>query len=296
MSSEAPTKPRLLLSFSGGRTSAVMTRRAHDELGATHDIATVFSNTGREDPRSLDFVHECDQRFGWGVVWVEAIVDMTQGIGAQHRVVDYQTASRDGRPFEDYIRKYGIPNMVSPKCTGVLKENTIHHFARHGLMWKSKSYDTAIGIRADEAHRVSKSAKENRYIYPLVDAGLTKADVIKEVRSWGFDLMLNEHEGNCMDCWKKSFRKLCTIALENPERFDWTRRMEEKYSTHKVTAANKSPDGKRLFFRGFKTVDDIFAMAHAPGFVPFVDAYAEPHTCGTSCGIGEGTQYTEEET
>jgi len=292
------TKPRVAISFSGGRTSAVMTKKLHEKISSTHEITTQFSNTGREDPRTLDFVHRCDQEFGWGVTWLEAEVDMTPGVGVRHRIVDYKSASRDGRPFEDYIRKYGIPNMGSPQCTTRLKENVMDSY-RRSIGWMPRTFDTAIGIRADEAHRVSVRALEARFIYPLVEWGWTKDMVIKEVLSWPFDLGLKEHEGNCMDCWKKSFRKLATIAVEAPERFDWTREMEEKYGDFKVTDATRSPCGRRLFFRGHKTVDDIFNLPNKPGFKPFVDGYFPNEEdpldfgvgCGESCEVGSDERY-----
>lgn len=288
-------KPRIAISFSGGRTSAVMTRLLEERYRDSHDLSINFANTGREDPRTLDFVNNCDIEFGWGVVWLEAEIDPRQGFGVRHRVVDYASASRDGRPFRDYIAKYGIPNMGSPQCTTRLKENVLDSY-RASQGWKRGTYDTAIGIRADESHRVSARAKECRFIYPLVDLGYTKSKVIEEVAAWSFGLGLKEHEGNCMDCWKKSFRKLATISLEAPERFQFTRNMEKEFGHFKVTDATRSPCGRRLFFRGHRTVDDIFAMGKAVGFKPFTDSYfPNPDTsdildygvgCGESCEIG----------
>lgn len=108
-----------------------------------------------------------------------------------------------------------------------------------------------------------------------------------------------------MDCWKKSFRKLATISSEAPERFDFTREMEATYSGFKVTPATASPEGRRLFFRGHKTVDDIFALAHKPGFEPFVDGWvADPENthpldygvgCGESCEVGADDRFSVEE-
>lgn len=293
-------KPRIAISFSGGRTSAVMTKLLFNQYKNSHEISIEFANTGREHPDTLDFVHKCDTIFSWGVVWLEAEVCQEKGVGVRHRIVDYKTASRDGKPFRDYIAKYGIPNMGSPQCTTRLKENVLDSY-RRSKGWKRATFSTAIGIRADEAHRVSARAKEMNFIYPLVDEGWTKQMVIDEVSKWGFDLGLREHEGNCIDCWKKSFRKLATLSLEQPESFEFTREMERAYSKHKVTPATSSPDGRRLFFRGHRTVDDIFAMAKAPGFIPFVDGYFPNQSfpdpldygvgCGESCEIGSDERY-----
>lgn len=292
-------KPRLAISFSGGRTSAVMTKLLVEKHRNTHDICVTFANTGQEHEATLEFVQECDRRFGFGVVWLEAEVDMTPGVGVRHRVVTFETASRDGRPFRDYIAKYGIPNMGSPKCTGILKEDTIHHYIRHTLAWTKGTYDTAIGIRADEASRMSSRMAEARFIYPLVDLGYTKEKVIHEVRSWGFDLKLpGEHYGNCVWCWKKSLRKLLTVAKHNPEHFDFPARMEEEFSKHKVSPATSSPCGNRLFFRGHRSTQDILAQSKQP-FEEFTDKYQIPEDktldygvgCGESCEIGSDERF-----
>ena len=50
-----------IINFSGGRTSAYMTKRLIDE-GLTDYIVT-FQNTGKEMPETLDFINECDKRW-----------------------------------------------------------------------------------------------------------------------------------------------------------------------------------------------------------------------------------------
>ena len=99
------SKPKLAISFSGGRTSAVMTKLCVEKFSDTHDIAITFANTGCEHENTLKFVDQCDKHFGWGVVWVEAVINQEKGIGPKHRIVDYETASRYGEPFEDAIKK-----------------------------------------------------------------------------------------------------------------------------------------------------------------------------------------------
>lgn len=50
-----------LISFSGGRTSALMLKRIIDAHGGTlpADVFVAFANTGREREETLRFVHEC---------------------------------------------------------------------------------------------------------------------------------------------------------------------------------------------------------------------------------------------
>jgi len=52
------------ISFSGGRTSAYM---LHQILQANGDLPgrcqVMFANTGREMPETVDFVHECEEKW-----------------------------------------------------------------------------------------------------------------------------------------------------------------------------------------------------------------------------------------
>jgi hypothetical protein len=288
------TKPRLSISFSGGRTSAVMTKLCLEKYSDSHDIAVVFANTGCEHEATYDFIRDCDEHFGFGTVWIEAIIG-GKGVGPRAKVVDYDTASRNGEPFEAYIAKAGIPNSTTPACTARLKVDALNAFYRDHLGWKD--YQTAIGIRADEADRMSSKAIEQNFVYPLVNEGWTKSMVNAEVASWPFDLQLpGDHFGNCVWCWKKSDRKLMTLAIESPEVFDFPRRMEEKYRYVKADS-KASKDGERLFFRKYRRVDDIFEQAKRP-FTPYKDdqqmqlfggAVQEIDiggSCGESCEIG----------
>lgn len=282
-------RKKLAISFSGGRTSAVMTKLCVERYSETHDIAITFANTGCEHEETLKFVDRCDKHFGWGVAWLEAVVNPQKGKGIRHKIVDFETAARSGEPFEAYIAKYGMPDRNHNHCTSRLKEDVMYSYRRE-LGWGRTEYYTAIGIRSDEIDRVSRKRVEKKLVYPLVDWGWTKDDVKRECATWPFDLNLKgEHYGNCTWCWKKSFRKLQTLALEEPSVFDFPARMEP---VHEWT--NNTGDEPRRFFRGRKSVADIKAAALAGGFELYKDAeIGEPDpeldfgsACGESCEIG----------
>ena len=296
-------KQRLAISFSGGRTSAVMTKMILEKYADTHEIVVTFANTGWEHPATLDFVKNCDDHFGFKTVWLEAQFTHGERVGVRHKIVTHETASRDGTPFREYIKKHGIPNMGNPACTGRLKEDVMKHFLRHGMGWPAKSYVSAIGIRADEADRMSASAGKNRLIYPLVKAGITKQDVIATCKIWPFDLELpGEHYGNCVGCWKKSLRKLLTVAKRNPEFFAFPKAMDDEFGTHRLSPATVSPDGKRKFFRKHMSTQDILDMAQGGGWAEYGDTTSSEYQtemfkdeldigsgCGESCEIGADT-------
>lgn len=292
------SKPKLAISFSGGRTSAVMTKLCVDKFSETHDIAITFANTGSEHENTLKFVDQCDKHFGWNVVWVEAVVNPEKGQGIRHKIVTFETAARNGEPLEADFAKHGLPGPGWLHCTRDTKELPIKDYLKSVLGWKWGEFWIAIGIRADEMDRVSQNREKLKFVYPLVDAGWAKEDVKQECASWPFDLDLKgEHYGNCTWCWKKSLRKHLTLAKESPEVFDFPRRMEKKYSN--ITAPN-DPNASRQMFRGNMTTVEIIEMARTKDFEPYVDIdqtqmFSQANydvfldtgsACGESCEIG----------
>lgn len=191
----------LFISFSGGETSALMTRLLLTRWRDRYDKAVVvFANTGEENEATLEFVRDCDLAFGFDTTWVEAVVHPESGEGTTHRIVTFETASRKGEPFEAVIQKYGIPNAKFSHCTRELKQRPMYSYMNE-LGWKKNEYQVAIGIRADEATR--RSADVN-LVYPLLDwEPLSKPDVNSFWQQQPFRLQLAGYQGNCKTCWKK---------------------------------------------------------------------------------------------
>jgi len=240
-------KPKLLVSFSGGKTSAYMSHLIKERWSDKYEIGFVFANTGQEREETLEFIQRCDEHFHLGVVWIEAVVNQEKGKGVRHKVVNFKTASRDGEPFEQAIRKYGIPNAALPQCTSRLKAEPIESYER-SIGWKDCL--KAIGIRADESGRLGNNS---RFLYPMArDWMLDKIDVNNFWERMPFNLNLLEHHGNCSWCWRKSDRKLMMLIQESPQLFDFPRRMEKKYASH------KADKGRRVFFRQERSTDDLF--------------------------------------
>lgn len=59
-----------VVSFSGGRTSALMLRKILD-VGLGEDVHVLFANTGKERAETLEFVAECARRWRVDVHWLE---------------------------------------------------------------------------------------------------------------------------------------------------------------------------------------------------------------------------------
>ena len=255
----------LAISFSGGKTSAFMTKWLLENKQDEYDeIIVTFANTGQEREETLEFVRDCDSEFGFKTVWLEAVVNQEIGKGTRHKIVTFETASRKGEPFEDFIKKHGIPNQAFPKCTDELKLCPMRSYIR-SLGWKNKDYDTAIGIRADEMDRVSAKFAEQRLYYPLCwDVKASKESIAHWWEQQSFNLNLREHEGNCSWCWKKSKRKLLTLAQDMPELFNFPLEMERKHGKAGAMHRNNPDEKERVFFRGERSAKDILEESKKP--------------------------------
>lgn len=222
-------RKKLLVSFSGGETSAFMAQWLWRHKQDEYEMIFVFANTGQENEETLEFVKRCEAYFSFPIVWIEANVFHGERKGSGHQLTSFDKASRNGEPFEEVIKKYGIPNSTHPHCTREAKQNPIHDYIS-SIGWED--YYTAIGIRADEADRMAKNYKKRKFVYPLISSSMIPMSKPKINFWWSqqdFRLELKGYEGNCKWCWKKSDKKLFTIAKENENAFEFPLRMEEKY-------------------------------------------------------------------
>jgi len=257
-----------VISFSGGRTSAYLLRRCLDE-GLGKEVEVVFANTGKEHEKTLKFVHEVGQRWNVPIRWLEyrrrcwpkyrsearaeAQREVVRAVGRSYEPaakelgfveVTFETASRKGEPFENMIDLNGLPNFGTPHCSTELKTRVIKRFM---LAQGYEHWDSIVGIRADEAHRVARmSANATRERWdidaPLVEAKVTSEDVLAFWLgpSWvpgdpiptelpqGFDLGLQPEWGNCDMCFKKQRQKLVRLTAQEPDRLDWWEEQERR--------------------------------------------------------------------
>ena len=239
------------ISFSGGRTSAYMLWRVlQSNNGLPSDAVACFANTGKEDEATLRFVRDCGLNWNVPIVWVEYRND-EKGFA----LVDFETASRDGEPFEAIIRKRNyLPNPVTRFCTSELKIRTMHKWLRanwQALGWDAHDleWNQMIGIRADEHRRVSKirarghstETTKETMLMPLADAGYTVSDVDEFWARQSFQLELPTYKGrtlagNCDLCFLKPAGQIQSLIAEKPERAVWWAKIE-------ALALASKPDG-----------------------------------------------------
>ena len=215
------------ISFSGGRTSAYMLWRvleANNGIPPPH-ARVMFANTGKEEEATLKFVNDCSVNWNVPITWVEY-----RDADPAFAVVNYETASRNGEPFEALIRKRQyLPNPVTRFCTSELKIRSIHKYLKStGWDDHNETMDW-IGMRADEQRRAAKIADKSRM--PLVAAGVTKETVGEFWRNQSFDLELPNingvtYHGNCDLCFLKGGSQVLSLIAEKPERGIWWAQME----------------------------------------------------------------------
>ena len=235
------------ISFSGGRTSAYMLYRvleAHD-MSLPDDAVVCFANTGKEDEATLKFVHDCETNWNVPIVWLE-YKDAEESKN-RWQIVNYETASRNGEPFEAVIRKKNyLPNPVTRFCTIEMKIRTIANYLLSIGFCETRSegeYMSWVGIRADEPRRAAKIPRDRT---PLVTAGIGKEDVGNFWKSQPFDLQLPNfngvtYHGNCDLCFLKGESQTRSLIAEKPERALWWAKMEAL-----ALALASKPDGARF--------------------------------------------------
>ena len=231
------------LSISGGRTSAYMLWRVLQSNGGKlpPDALACFANTGKEDEATLRFVRDCALFWNIKIHWVERRFD---DVG--FALVDFETASRNGEPFEALIRARNyLPNPVARICTSELKIRaqakylaSINHF--DGLAYNAIEHLSWVGMRADEQRRAAKIADKSRI--PLVAAGITKEHIGAFWRAHSFDLDLPNNNGvtmhgNCDLCFLKPAAQIASLISEKPARAVWWIKMESLALSSKPSGA-----------------------------------------------------------
>jgi hypothetical protein len=187
-----------------------------------------FANTGKEDEATLRFVQDCSEHWNVPITWLE-----WRDTETKFEIVSFETASRNGEPFEALIRKRNyLPNPVTRFCTIDLKIRPIGRYLLSLGMAETKTEAenmSMIGMRADEQRRAAKIVDKSRI--PLVTAGITKEDVGAFWREQPFDLGLPNMNGvtmhgNCDLCFLKGGAQVLSLISEKPERAIWWAKME----------------------------------------------------------------------
>ena len=187
----------------------------------------------------------------------------TKGWSVRHKIVSYETCSRNGQPFEEMISVLGIPSSNAPLCSEQLKKKPILHYAKTVLGWEKWSFHVAIGIRADEKARFKEKDDDQLIFQPMATVfPIDKTYPIEWFKQQPFDLMIHPDDGNCNDCWKKDLPRLCRNMNRDPKGFLWWERMVDTYGHLNPRNVPQQPPFQ--FYRGQLSVQEIRELAPLP--------------------------------
>lgn len=282
----------IFCAVSAGYSSIIMATKLK-EWYPNHNIIYGMANTSKEDEESLIFMDKCDKFFGFGMNWIEAIINQEKGKGTDYKITDFENLKRNGEIFEDGIKKYGIPSKINKWCNRELKLVPLKKFCDN--IFGAKNYSIAVGMRADEMDRVSKDYKNNNVFYPLLDNGITTKERNKFWSDKPIQIKIPAYKGNCDMCFEKSNRKLMTIISEEPNKAIWWDKMIKKYS--KITIEGKdsynhfAENGGMNFYRQNKTIEELIEMAKQPfskatnEYIYENDLFDLEGECGAGCKV-----------
>lgn len=267
-----PADAPAIVNFSGGRSSGYMVKRLRDNGDLDRDdVHVVFCNTGKEREETYDFIRDVGEKWGVEIVWLEYEY-RPEATGRKkgeyktiHKVVDYESADRSGKPFESLILgKCMLPNVAMRICTSEMKVGTVWRWAKRDM--EMKEWYSVLGIRLDEERRLERmrgqpprfrEKGEKAKAFPLVVTETTKRDVDDFWRGNDFDLGIPSWQGNCDLCFMKGKSNLLRTIKANPELAQWWIRMENS-----IVKMRHPVEKKELArFRKEYSVLDLFNQA-----------------------------------
>lgn len=283
----------IVCTVSAGYSSMLMALKMK-EWYPNANIIYVFANTGMEDERSLQFLKDCSDYYGFNIVYLEPVINFTKGKGTDYKIVSFKKLNRDGSMFEDGIEVYGIPSVANKWCNRDLKLVPMTKYSND--VFGVNNWSVALGIRIDEIDRLSENYKINNIFYPLME---NKIDSRLRNKFWSeqpIKLGIKAYEGNCTLCFEKSNRKKMTIAKEYPDKVIWWNKMEKKYGSIKIDGKDVynnmiDLDGANHFGRQNKSIEWLVEQSKNPfrsatdEYIYESDIFDEEDECGNSCQI-----------
>jgi hypothetical protein len=194
-------EPRIVAQSSCGAASAVATKLALADYGATHDVQILNAYLANEHADSRRFLADCEAWFGRQV-----------------------TVLRDEKYGADIIevfrRERFMKNQYGAPCTKLLKRRLLD-------TWKLPGDVMVFWYTAEEAWRLDDFRERNPdrpVIAPLIERGLDKEDCKAMVQRAGIELPLMYRMGydnaNCIGCVKGGEGYFRAIREDFTEQFE----------------------------------------------------------------------------
>lgn len=107
------------IGISGGRTGGHMVYKILEAHGGTlpPDVHLFFQNTGKKREETLVFIDQIAKRWKVNIVWVEwcRIYGQPDDV-PWYKLVDFETASRNGEPFTMMLKYYAAYRKAEKTC------------------------------------------------------------------------------------------------------------------------------------------------------------------------------------
>lgn len=202
---QSPQPERHIVSLSGGKDSTALAIYLRDRIP---NLEYVFCDTGEELPETYEYLEQLEAMLGERI----------------------QRLNPD-RPFRHYLEIYRgvLPDVRTRWCTRKLKIEPFEKFVGDDLVFNY------IGIRADEPHRKGYiSTKPNITAkYPLIQDGITKADVMRILEESGIGLPKYyewRSRSGCYFCFFQQRIEWVGLSRRHPQEFQKAMEMEKEDS------------------------------------------------------------------
>lgn len=194
-------KPRIVAQFSCGAASAVATKLALADYGATHDVQILNAYLANEHVDNRRFMADCEVWFGRPVT---VLSDEKYGADI----------------IEVFRREQFMKGQYGAPCTKLLKRRLLETWSQPGDVM-------VFGYTAEEVDRFEDFRERNPgrpVIAPLIERGLGKEDCKAMVQRAGIELPLMYRMGydnaNCIGCVKGGEGYFRAIREDFPEQFE----------------------------------------------------------------------------
>lgn len=192
---------RIVCQFSCGAASAVATKLALAQFGATHDVQIINAFVAEEHTDNLRFKAECVAWFGQQIITLRDFKD-------------------DASVVRVFRRKQYMMGVMGAPCSRALKHEPMDR-------WKQPGDVMVFGYTAEEADRLDDFRERNPdrpVLAPLIDAGLGKEDCKAMVQRAGIALpamyLLGYENANCIGCVKGGEGYWRAIRVDFPDQFE----------------------------------------------------------------------------
>lgn len=252
---------RIVCQFSCGAASAVATKLALAQYGATRDVQIVNAFLAEEHPDNRRFLGDCEKWFG-------------------RPITQLRDEKHGGSALQVFRSERFMKGARGAPCTRTLKRELLDS-------WKQPGDVMVLGFTAEEVDRLMDFRERNPdrpVLAPLIERGLGKADCKAMVQRAGIELPMMYRLGyanaNCIGCVKGGEGYFRAIREDFPEQFEALARVQDEIG----------PGANFLRFRSGPRKEQRMSLRELPDGPAARDE--EMVACSFFCAAAEA-EYTE---